>query len=208
MSIFCDECQVSSPSIESDSWEYFKRICATETSELILKMDKPFDCCNVRNTKEHTSAIKPFLAQYESQNDERFNWLKNEFLKYFVDWKENIAKRPGNFTANARTKMFLSWQTYEGLRITTLSLIECVKFLLGVGFSYVLTNKLCQDDLENYFGKQRAIGHRKDNPNVRDTGYNDNIIKSQFSVRPLGGNVRCHQSNWDIDDTLVPKRKR
>ena len=42
-----------------------------------------------------------------------------------------------------------------------------------------------KDDLENYFGRQRAIGRRKDNPSDRDVGYNDNTIKSQFSVRLL-----------------------
>ena len=107
-----------------------------EIAGLILKVDRLFDCCNFRNTKENKESIQPFLAKYESQNDERFNWLKNEFLKYFEDWKESIANRPGNFTANAISKIFLSWQTYVGLKITTISLTECVKFLLGVGFPY------------------------------------------------------------------------
>ena len=41
---------------------------------------------------------------------------------------------------------------------------------------------------------QRAIGHRRDNPTLRDNdndGYNDNTIKSQFSIRPIAGNVRA-----------------
>ena len=55
---------------------------------------------------------------------------------------------------------------------------EVVAYLLANGVDYVLTERFCQDVLENYFGKQRAIGRRKDNPNVRDAGFIDNIIKS------------------------------
>ena len=32
-----------------------------------------------------------------------------------------------------------------------------------------MSEKFCQDDVENYFGSQRAVGRRKDNPNVKDT---------------------------------------
>ena len=144
---------------------------AAETAEFILRIDKFFDCCNVHNTKECTFKGKPFLTPYTNQDDDRFEWLKNDFLGYFKNWKNNIENRPGNFTKNDKCKKFLSRQTYEGLKITTLSIIECVKFLLKAGFPYILTNK------------QRAIGHRKDNPNIRDAGYNDSIIKSQFIIQ-------------------------
>ena len=117
--------------------------------------------------------------------------------------------RPGKFSAADHCKMFISWQTHEGLQITCFSLIECVKFLLQSGVNYVLSEKFCQDDLENYFGKQRAIGCRRDNPTVRDVGYNDNTIKSQFSIKPLGGNVYNHGDKWNvIDNTPLPKRKK
>ena len=105
--------------------------------------------------------------------------------------------------------MFLPWQSYEGLRITILSLKAVVPYLLNSGMKYVLSEKFCQHDIEDYFGKQRAIGRRKDNPNVRDAGYNDNMIKSQFSVQPVGNNVRPRESKWNvIDDTTLPKKKR
>ena len=34
-----------------------------------------------------------------------------------------------------------------------------------------------------------AIGSRRDNPSVKGVGYHDNIIKSQYSVRPI--DERC-----------------
>ena len=67
----------------------------------------------------------------------------------------------------------------------------------------------CQDDLENYFRKQRAIGRRCDNLTVCDFGYNDNIIKSQFSVRPIAVNVQGPVGKFNrISDEPLPKRKK
>ena len=71
--------------------------------------------------------------------------------------------------------MFLSWQTYEGLRMTILSLSVVVPNLLIKGLKYVLSEKFCQDDVENYLGRQRAIGRSEENPNVKDT---QNILKT------------------------------
>ena len=59
--------------------------------------------------------------------------------------------------------MFLSWQTYEGIEITVHASIELIKYLLSQGVPYVLTERFCQDSLENYFGRQRSMGRRKDN---------------------------------------------
>ena len=70
--------------------------------------------------------------------------------------------------------MFLSWQTYEGLKITVNSVIEATKFLLQEGMDFVLTERFCQDPAEEYFGKQRKLGRRNDNPD---------ICKEQFHVK-------------------------
>ena len=75
-------------------------------------------------------------------------------------------------------KCFFSWKSYEGLQITVLSFKKVCKFLLQQGISYILSERFCQDDLENYFGRQRAIGCRSDNPAVHDFGYNDNTVKN------------------------------
>ena len=78
-----------------------------------------------------------------------------DFLDYLRLWKESTENRPGNFTQNARARMFLSWQTYGGFKLTVFSAIEATKFLLQEGMEYVLTERSCQDPLEEYFGKQR-----------------------------------------------------
>ena len=79
--------------------------------------------------------------------------------------------------------------------------------MLQQGIPYILSERLCQDDLENYFGKQRAIGRRCDNTTVRDFGHNDNTIKSQFSVRPIAGNVKGPVGKFNrISDEPLPKK--
>lgn len=179
---------------------------ARGTAEFCLMMDKFFDCFNVRNTKEHLHKRKPFLQPYSSPDDKRFQWL-DEFLNYFKTWKKSVDERPGDFTPTNRNNMFISLPTYNGLRMSISSLKEVVPFLLSKGFDYVLSEKFCQDDLENYFGRQRAIGRRKDNPSVRDTLYGDNIIKTQYDTKPISGNVRKSKQGTKIPDTPLKKRK-
>ena len=181
---------------------------ANGTAKFCLMMDTFFDCLNVRNTKEHSIKRKPFLKPYESIDDPRFDWLDN-FLSYFTLWKESIEERPGNFSKHAKSNMFISWQTLEGLQTTVYSFKEVVRYFLENGVEYVLSERFCQDDLENYFGRQRAIGRRRDNPSVKDVGYNDSTIKSQFSVRPIQGNVQAAVGKFNvIDDTPLPKRRK
>ena len=103
-------------------------------------------------------------------DDPRFVWLEDEFLGYLKQWKESTLNRPGNFKANARSRMFLSWQTYVGLKITSYSVVEATKFLLNEGVEYVLTERFCQDSVEEYFGSQRSLGRRCDNPDIRGLG--------------------------------------
>ena len=178
--------------------------------QLKLKIQPIFDCLNVKNTVEHKLKKKPFLKPHESIDDIRVEWLDN-CLRYFELWKESIDERPGNFTQNAKSNMFLSWQIYEGIQVTVHSFKEVCKFLLQQGVPYILSERFCQDDMKiilklNYI--QRAIGRRRDNPTLRDTGSNDNTIKTQYSVRPIQGNVRANLNKFnDIDETPLPKRK-
>ena len=86
--------------------------------------------------------------------------------------------------------MFISWQTYEGVITTVHSAFYLIQYLLNQGVRYVLTKRFCQDPLDNYFGRQRAICHRKDNPSLRDFGYNDNTIRTTKLFRSIAGNCR------------------
>eukprot|EP00112_Aurelia_sp_Birch-Aquarium-sp1_P020172 Seg5138.2 transcript_id=Seg5138.2/GoldUCD/mRNA.D3Y31 product="hypothetical protein" protein_id=Seg5138.2/GoldUCD/D3Y31 len=111
--------------------------------------------------------------------------------------------------------MFISNQTYIGLKTTSLATIECVQFLLSEGMPYVLTEKLNQDDCEEYFGRQRSLGRRSDNPSLQQFGYNANTIRIQRSVRTTTGNtsgkyggLKKNSSWYSTDNEPLKKRKK
>ena len=171
--------------------------------------DKCFDIMYVSRTTASSHELKPFNAPFSSTNDPRFSWLKNQFLKYFEDWLRSIEERPGAYTKSEKQKMFILSQTYEGVKITVYSVIELVMFLIMHKVSYWLTERFCQDPLENYIGKQRSSGAHIDNPSLYDYGYNDNNIRNQKVFKPIAtGNMRDKHINFEIDTEPVPCRKK
>ena len=108
--------------------------------------------------------------------------------------------------------MFLPIETYEGLKMTTYAVIECVYFLLGEGMEYVLTERFCLDPVEEYFGHQRMLGRRTENPDLQEYMYNANTIRVQKEVSLTSGNTRGRYNrkrSWVYTtDDIVKKRKR
>ena len=144
----------------------------------------------MRSKTEHIRKKNHFIKPYTSTDDERFSWLLDVFVKYLNDREENTLNRPGNFSQAARQNMFLSQQTYEGLKISAYYHVESIQFLLSKGFQYVLSERFMQDVLEDYFGHQRSKGGRSDNPTAQQFGYNDLTIAAQRDIVPvIRGNV-------------------
>ena len=155
----------------------------SETSKYCENLNNFFDCLNVRSLDEAKKLLRnEFLKPYRDPNDERFKWLKEHFLQYFEDWKKSIKEREGEFTNKDKGNMFVSQQTYEGLQITTYSLIETVKYLLNKGVPYVLSERFCQDPAEEYFGAQRQHGRRNENPDYFQFGYKARTLGIQREV--------------------------
>ena len=71
-------------------------------------------------------------------------------FKSWKDWKESIEERPGQFTLNAKDRMFISLQTHEGIQISVHSVTEATKYLLAQGMEFVLTERFNQDCVEEY----------------------------------------------------------
>ena len=79
---------------------------------------------------------------------------------------------------------------------------------------FILSEKISQDPLENYFGRQRACGGRNEHPSMQQCIHNAAALRIQksFALDPVRGNCRrkrliCDQQDV-IDDTPLPKRKR
>ena len=132
-------------------------------------------------------------------------------MAFLNSWKESVEKQSGHFTANDREKMFLSHQTSEGLVITVNSVIEATQFLLESGMPFVLTEKFNQDVLEEYFGRQRALGRRSDNPSLHSFWYQSNAIRMQRSIVQVTGNTqgrhreKRHASWYAVDNQPLKK---
>ena len=117
----------------------------------------------------------------------------------------SIEQPPRSFSRNAKGKTFRYQQTYGGFKIRINVSIEAVQFLLQHEVSYVLTNRFCQDALENYFGHQQSLGTRKDNPSIQEFGFNDIAIRNQRVFLPIVANVRGQdQSNIGFSFEPIP----
>ena len=184
--------------------------CAA-TAKYCKIIDSFFDCFNVRSVNEGKFKSKPNSSPFKSTDDGRFDWLINTFLAYFDNWKQFIDNQAGEFTQADRARMFISWQTYEGLHITTKSIIEVTKFLINEGAEFVLTERFCQDTVEQYFGNQRKFGRRNENPDLYEAGYFDNTIRIQKTISCSTGNTSGRydsKKNWiNVSDTKISKRK-
>ena len=181
---------------------------ADELARLIEMVNDFFDMANTRSTTEHKHKRNTNLKPYSDPNDERLTWTSNVFLPYLDQWKTHTANRQG-FTKEQQQTMFISLQTYEGYQITINSMVSIVKFLLGAGFSYVLTERFMQDVLEEYFGYQRASGRRSENPTAYEFGYNDITINMQRTIKPKGNVQGRHTGHWEtVSDEPLQKRPK
>ena len=150
-----------------------------ENSMLLFINGLIFDIMNIQNNQSLECEWKPMLTPLRSVTRRRFSWLCNIFLKSFQDWLNSAQQRQGNFTKDSGMKMIISWQTYEGLKLSVNSIIEATQFLLWHQVKYVLTERFCKSPLENWFGRQRSLESRKDNPSMADFGSNNDAIRNQ-----------------------------
>lgn len=72
------------------SWGVFRKnirifgnMRTLQTANYCKIFDSYFECLKVRSVSEHVRQRKPFLAPFTTENNEHFDWLKNQFLKSF-----------------------------------------------------------------------------------------------------------------------------
>lgn len=186
------------------------------TAEFCLKMNKFFDCLTVRHQDEYVNTNNRNVRPYTTIDDDRLTWLTGDFLNYFKEWKESIenCEFASNLSDEDKQFMFIADKTYEGLQITCNSISEIVKYLLTTGgMKFVLTEKFNQDVLEEYFGRQRSLGRRNDNPTMFQLSYQANVIRIQRCIVPVKGNTEGRHRgkrvrSWSIvDNEPLDKRK-
>lgn len=97
---------------------------------------------------------------------QRLKWLHEDFLSYLDKWNDSVVQRIKNISAKGKigTKAKkderltgLTKETYKALRFTILSTVASIKYLLELGFAFVLTRRFSSDDIEMFFGAVRQM---------------------------------------------------
>ncbi|KAJ1520366.1 hypothetical protein ONE63_003501 [Megalurothrips usitatus] len=181
------------------------------TSELvifILKCNNFFDNINGAHKNHGIRTANRRLSPFTKKDDQRFDELIN-FVVYLRDWEKEVNSLR-NLKKTQKKKLLLPHQTVDGIEMTVNSFIAVMKFMLDAGAEYVNGRALCQDPLEQYFGKQRASLGGSNNPTVQQFFDTDNKIKTHrdMNVRRGRGNTEATNSSMEISDEPLPKRPR
>jgi len=94
----------------------------------------------IANTTQWISKRLPDKMPFSSPDDPK--WL----LKWLDDWKKSAA--PSEFPTR---------QTYRAIRLTTISFVHCIKYMLALGVQFALTRKFSTDVLEQRHGTIRFL---------------------------------------------------
>lgn len=101
--------------------------------------------------------------------------------------------------------------TYVSLTLTAKSFIELVHYLFKLpDVTSFLSQRICQDPLEKFFGCQRQRGGTHDNPNVQEFLNNTQALRviNTMNKGPIRGN--CRGSKQDtaegVENEPLPKR--
>ena len=91
------------------------------------------------------------------------------------------------------------------------SLLEMVPAFFAIpGIKVFLTERLCQDPLEKFFGCQRQRGGTHDNPTVHEFCSNTRALRviDSFCVGSVCRGARVEASNIEDEKKPLPKRAR
>ena len=91
------------------------------------------------------------------------------------------------------------------------SFVELLSFIFWIpGVTSFLTEKLCQDPLEKFFGIQRKKGGTNENPTVKEFSKNTQALRvingTRTNVRR--GNCRGNKTSYDMEEESVPLPRR
>ncbi|KAH6933855.1 hypothetical protein HPB50_018610 [Hyalomma asiaticum] len=121
-----------------------------------MNMCRWFTLMDVSNCQQHIHQNHPDTKELYDPEDSRLHWLELVFLEYIEDLKATSA--PQNF---------LTKETHHALVFTTVSNVQCIRFLLHRGFKFVLTRKFSSDPIGSLFGTLRRSAGSNDMMDVR-----------------------------------------
>ncbi|KAK3919896.1 Growth factor receptor-bound protein 14 [Frankliniella fusca] len=155
---------------------------------------------------EKTEKKNADKAPFSDPNDPRFDFLENDFLGFFEEWKRDILSRPGIFTDSYRSRMIVSHQALGAIQITVKSIVSAIRYMLSEAKApSVGPRKFNQDPLEQYFSSVRKKQGDNRNPSLKavlDTRLNIHA-QSHVSVPSRKGNTEAEKRK-DIEVVETP----
>ena len=177
----------------------------SETAVFCKMFDRWFDCLNGRYLKASKPDLQPYRAGYV--DDPRYQWLEEGFLGWLSAWEAEIEALP-EISKTKKNRLLLSYQTLQGLRMTTKSFLTLVPALLAEeGAQFLLPEKLNQDRLEVFFAKLRRTCGDSDNPTIEEAWHR--IIALLVAGRHIMPPQKANSTTDDNDElAYMPKRRK
>ncbi|KAH6931360.1 hypothetical protein HPB50_023925 [Hyalomma asiaticum] len=152
-----------------------------------------FTLMDVSNCQQHIHQNHPDTKEFYDPEDSRLHWLELVFLEYIEDLKATSA--PQNF---------LTKETHHALVFTTVSNVQCIRFLLHRGFKFVLTRKFSSDPIESLFGTLRRSAGCNDMLDVRSalSGL-EKMLKTGIVAASSTSNVHSSSSFFSSGNIIV-----
>ncbi|SMN01560.1 hypothetical protein SPONN_2631 [uncultured Candidatus Thioglobus sp.] len=129
--------------------------------------------------------------------------------------EEEDASQQGNaaWSQNHRYCTYDCIYSEDCMTCIVLSFMELVPLIFKMpGVRVFLSEHLCQDPLEKFFGCQRQRGGAHDNPNVEQFCKNTQALRviNSFCKGPVRGNCQQKREQCSIEEESapLPKRKR
>lgn len=91
------------------------------------------------------------------------------------------------------------------------SFVEFLPFIFRIpGVTSFLTEKLCQDPLEQFFGIQRQKGGTNENPTVKEFSKNTQVLRviNGTCTNVRRGNCRGSKTSYDMEKESAPLPRR
>ncbi|KAH6919543.1 hypothetical protein HPB50_029459 [Hyalomma asiaticum] len=166
---------------------------AGPTVEFMQNMCRWVTLMDVSNCQQHIHQNHPDTKEFYDPEDSRLHWLALVFLEYIEDLKATSA--PQNF---------LTKETHHALVFTTVSNVQCIRFLLHRGFKFVLTRKFSSDPIESLFGTLRRSAGCNDMLDVRSalSGL-EKMLKTGIVAASSTTNVHSSSSFFSSGNIIV-----
>ncbi|XP_023216072.1 uncharacterized protein LOC111618738 [Centruroides sculpturatus] len=164
-----------------------------ETINFMKIMRKWFELHDICNQTQYIYSRNQNKCPFYSLDDERLQWLQNDFLHYIEQIQSSLEKE----------KRF-SDETYHALRFTTVSTVLCVRHLLQEGFHYVLSRNFSSDDIEALFSHVRQLGGYNDMMDVRSSIFGiEATLKTGLIKASISANVEAREPPLSTTTALI-----